>query len=349
MAKERNYLFDNLKAILIFCVVWAHFLRAGGFLGVGSLSRVIYVICFTFMMEGFFFTSGFFSKNVDKCRAKAVETLAIPYFVFIPLLYLERLMLFGGAHINFLRPSHAMWFLIAMFFYRFGIKTFAKIPYILPISAALCLGAGMVPFLGPTLALGRSCSFLVFFMLGYFCQWEHIHKIRSFPKPAMAALGAVLIALMAVFACQRVGTGILMMKNDYHQIGWTNVEGLLGRLAVGIVALACIAVLLNLLPDRKLPGKGGLISQIGQNTMTVFLLHIFVRYLVKWCTKQDYGIFTNGGVLYCLAALILALICVYLFSRPIVAKAFDTVMHALYWPFGKTYAFLKSRIVKSRD
>ncbi|MBQ6496508.1 MAG: hypothetical protein IJI74_04990 [Firmicutes bacterium] len=351
MAKERNYLFDNLKAVLIFCVVFAHFLRAGGFMGAGSLARIFYILCFSFMMEGFFFTSGFFSKNVDKCHAKAVETLVVPYFVFIPLLYLERLWLFGGAHINFLRPSHAMWFLIAMFFYRFGIKYFAKIPFILPLSAILFLAAGTMPFLGPTLALGRSCSFLVFFMLGYFCQWEHIQKIRSIPKPIMIIVGAVLVALSAVCGCFRhFGTGVLMMKNCYHAIHLSIPEGLILRLAVGIAALASIAVLINLLPDRKLPAKGGLISQIGQNTMTVFLLHVAVRYLVKWYTKQDFSIIGageiihSGGILYCLFMLILALIVVYIFSRPIVAKVYDTVMHYLYWPFGTAYGWIKERI-----
>lgn len=345
--KERSYLFDNLKAVLIFCVVFAHFLRIGGHFELDSPSRVIYIICFTFMMEGFFFVSGFFSKNVDKCRAKAAETLLMPYVVFMILGFGARYVLFGSAHLHFQLPTHALWFLLVMFYYRFGIKTFSRIPFILPLSAILFLTAGAMPFLGPVMALQRGCSFLVFFMLGYYSNWGYIEKIRRIPKPVMILPAAALIAATIWYAGQRhFGVGVLLFKECNEELGISFVEGIVARFIVAVAALVWLALWINLLPDHKLPSKGGLITQIGQNTMTVFLLHVFVRQVIKWGahTKQ-FALFDQGGYIYVGIMLIFAVACVYLFSRPVVAKAYDKSMHFLYLPFGKAFEYLR-KVVK---
>lgn len=339
--KERNYLFDNYKALLIFCVVFAHFLRIGGHFGVGSPSRVIYIICFSFMMEGFFFISGYFSKNVDKCRTKAVETLLLPYVVFMILSFGARYIIFGTAHLHMIRPTHAMWFLLVMFYYRFGIKTLSKIPFILPLSAVLFLTAGAIPFFGPVLAAQRACSFLVFFMLGYCCKWEHIEKVRKIPHWIMILPMAVLVGISIWLSwTERFSVGLLLFKNCNNALHISFVEGIAARVLVGFAALIWLAIWFNLLPDKKLPAKGGLISQIGQNTMTVFLMHVFVRQILKWASRQDFALLAPGGFIYVGVMLIIALACVYLFSRPIVAKAYDKSMHFLYKPFGKAYEFM---------
>ena len=334
-------MFDNMKALLIFCVVFAHFLRISGHFELGSPSRVIYILCFTFMMEGFFFISGFFSQNVDKCRAKACESLLLPYVVFMILSYFARLIIFGGAHFDLLLPSHAMWFLLVMFYYRFGIKTFAKIPFVLPLSAILFFAAGAMSFLGPYLALERACSFLVFFLLGYYCKWEHIEKIRRIPKPLIFLMMAILVAISIWYAGQRnYVIGALLFKNCYAELGIQFFDGVLTRFVVGMAALVWLAIWINLLPNSKLPRKGGLISQIGQNTMTVFLLHVFVRQILKWAGRQDFAILSPGGFVYVLVMLVLSLACVYVFSRPVVAKAYDKSMHVLYIPFGKIFSYI---------
>lgn len=341
--KNRSYLFDNLKAVLIFCVVFAHFLRIGGHFEVGSPSRIIYIICFSFMMEGFFFVSGFFSRNVDKCRAKACETLLLPYVVFMILTFGERFLLFGSAHLHLQLPTMGMWFLLVMFYFRFGIKTIVKIPFFLPLSVILFLAAGAAPFLGPVMALGRACSFLVFFLLGYCCKWEYFEELRRIPRPVMILPAAELLTLSIWFGCQETyTTDVLLLKECNEVLGVSFAEGLLIRLIVGVAALTWLAVLINVLPDKITPRDSGLISQIGQNTMTVFLLHIFVRQILKWASHYKHlDILNLGGWFYVGLMLAIALACVYLFSRPIVVKVYDKFMYYLYLPFGKFFGFLK--------
>ena len=299
------------------------------------------------MMEGFFFISGFFSQNVDKCRAKACESLLLPYVVFMILSFGARYVIFGSAHLMFYLPSHALWFLLVMFYYRFGIKTLAKIPVILPLSAVLFLTAGAIPVFGPEMALQRGCSFLVFFMLGYYTRWEHIQKIRRIPKPVMILPAAGLLWLSIWFGHQRrFSVGILLFKECNQELGVGFVEGVASRLLVALAALLWLVIWINVLPNKKFPSKGGLITQIGQNTMTVFLLHVFVRQILKWAGhKQHFAILSYDGYIYVLLMLVLALACVYLFSRPAVAKAYDKAMHFLYLPFGKAFAYF-GKVVK---
>ncbi len=339
--KERNYLFDNFKALLIFCVVFAHFLRVSGHFETGSPSKIIYIICFTFMMEGFFFISGYFSRNVDKCRATAVEKLLLPYVVFMILSFGVRYAVFGSAHFHMILPTHAMWFLLVMFYYRFGIKNLSRIPFILPISALLFLTAGAIPFLGPTLALQRACSFLFFFMLGYYCKWEYIEKIRRIPRSVMLIPLAGMIGVSIWCGSKKhFALGYLLFKNSSESLHISFTEGVLARFLVALAALMWLAIWINLLSDKKIPPKGGLISQIGQNTMTVFLLHVFVRQIMKWAGRQDFALLSCGGWIYVGVILAIALACVYVFSRPAVAKAYDKSMHFLYKPFGKAYEFM---------
>ena len=63
MTKERDYFFDNLKAVLIFLVVLGHFLLPiHGKSVLVIIKRLIYV----FHMPLFVFVSGYFSKKIYK-------------------------------------------------------------------------------------------------------------------------------------------------------------------------------------------------------------------------------------------------------------------------------------------
>ena len=65
--KIRYALFDNFKGILIFTVVFAHFLLRNSTKKPSSLSRKIVVFIYCFHMSGFIFISGFLtSKNTEK-------------------------------------------------------------------------------------------------------------------------------------------------------------------------------------------------------------------------------------------------------------------------------------------
>lgn len=60
--KERNYLFDNMKVLLTFFMVSAHYIRISGSFDVSSFGGFFYIIAFSFIMQGFLFVSGYFPR-----------------------------------------------------------------------------------------------------------------------------------------------------------------------------------------------------------------------------------------------------------------------------------------------
>ena len=79
--KQRYYIFDNFKGILIFTVVFAHFLWSYSDQNRNTLSRKIVVFIYFFHMPSFIFISGFLtSKNSEKISNSF--KLIILYYIF---------------------------------------------------------------------------------------------------------------------------------------------------------------------------------------------------------------------------------------------------------------------------
>ncbi|MDD4583653.1 MAG: hypothetical protein PHR60_05635, partial [Eubacteriales bacterium] len=197
---NRSYLFDNMKALLIFIVVSTHYLRATKGFSVPTLSGATYLMFISFDMVIFLFISGYFSKNIEKCRKNAFKNFLFPYIILIVFMYGIRYLIFGHATLNIIKPSLALWYMLVMFYYRFLLKDLIKIKYILLVSFVLSIIAGLVPFLDANLALGRAFGFLPFFLLGYYCKSEHVTKIQNLPKWSTILLLIVLVVYSGVMA-----------------------------------------------------------------------------------------------------------------------------------------------------
>ena len=130
--KERNYLLDNMKVLLTFFMVSAHYIRISGSFDVSSFGGFFYIIAFSFIMQGFLFVSGYFSKNVDKCRLGAAKNFLLPYILLMPVMFVVRLGVFGDAKFDLLSPSHALWFLLVLYWeicFRFLRSICRDVPY----------------------------------------------------------------------------------------------------------------------------------------------------------------------------------------------------------------------------
>lgn len=325
MAKERDYLFDNIKALLIISVVTAHYFRVSGYFDVGSAPRILYIIAFSYIMQGFFFISGYFSKNTDKCRAGAFKNFIIPYLVFCVLVFGERYVLYGNAHLHLFRPTFALWFLVVMFIYRLLIKDLERIPFILPIAAVLYMAAGLVPALNQDYSLGRMVSFLVFYIAGFKGSSDTIQKIRRIPKPLVILLMAVLTGVCVFEGFRSFNMEALLMRMPIAEYGASPEEYLITRAGLFAVASGWIVVFINLMPAGRT-----ILTNLGQRTMTVYLLHIFVRNLLKF-----YHVPYEGTVWYYIIILGLIISSLYLFSRPAVDRAYSRILDLIYSPVEK--------------
>ena len=116
MTKERDYFFDNVKAVLMFLVVLGHLLlpiHGESFLVV--VKRLIYV----FHMPMFVFVSGYFAKTFYKngrYNYRKLLYLGKAYLVFVVAIQLVYAISGYQAfsQINLFSQSGAPWYLFAM-------------------------------------------------------------------------------------------------------------------------------------------------------------------------------------------------------------------------------------------
>jgi len=297
--KQRDYMFDTFRGLLILSIPMSHFTKMSGNLfgslyGGGfpqdSLFGFVYITINVFVMQAFMFLSGYFSKKVDRAQESAFKTFMWPYLVFTVAYYFIRMFFFDGASLKFLSPPFALWFLFVLFFYRFFLKYMVKFQWLLPLSILLFLLAGQIEEFGNFMALGRAFSYFPFFLLGYYCSKERlasIQKLREKPV-ALAVLGVVLVAISVLLCKFGPNVGWYLLKESVHNFDMLWWEDTLLRVMMFFLASAWIIFMVNVIPSKK-----SFISYIGMNTMPVYVFHLTLRYVI-----QLYGLYV--GFVSCL-------------------------------------------------
>lgn len=338
--KQRDYMFDTFRGLLMWSIPISHFTRVAGHFSQASLSGVIYITINVFVMQAFVFLSGYFSKKPDRARETAFHTFMWPYLIGIPFFYCVRYLILGGANLYWDIPPFALWYLFALFFYRFFLKDYIKIPYFMEISLLVYLFAGQVPFLADKFALGRMVSYFPFFLLGYYCDKETLARLRSLKKIHCWILGIVLMAASCVlaFCVKQLPVGYYLLKSPACDLGVTWYWDIIGRIIIFCLACGWIVLMLNILPSKM-----NYVAYVGMNTMPVYILHLIVRYLVK-VHGIDFGILPDNWFVYYLMIFGLASLCVVVFTTKPVIWAYDLVVEGSYkiflWLLSKISAFL---------
>ena len=268
----RSYRLDHLRALLLLLVVFGHFLELMPET-CGSVYRVIYA----FHVPALLFLSSHFAKF----SLRRVLRLLCIYGVF-QILY----RLFAGLLLQepqslsllLLRPYWLLWYLPVLVYCLLLLPLLQRLParfrpLLFAASVAVSLLWGYLPVSGYALSFGRFFTFLPYFVAGVYLPQLPTPQ-RKYRLPALA----VVCILSAYLLLHPELTGeMLYGAYNYAALGYGVVE----KLLFFLTACAWIALLLQLpLPDRPLP----LLTDIGQNTLPVYLLHGFVVRLVgQYC------------------------------------------------------------------
>lgn len=299
--KERDYMFDTFRGLLILCIPISHFTKMSGnlysslYLGGGfpswSLLGFVYITINVFVMQAFMFLSGYFSKKVDRAQESAFSTFMWPYLVFTVLYYFIRIFFMGNSHLSFLSPPFALWFLFVLFFYRFFLKYMTRYSWLLPVSIILYFLAGQIQDFGSYLALGRALSYFPFFLLGFYCSKERLYQLKELrKKPAvLAVLAVVLIAVTFALMHDGPNVGWFLLKESVHGFDMMWYEDILLRLLMLFLGAGWILLMINIIPSKQ-----HFISYVGVNTMPVYIFHLTLRYVIEY-----YGLYV--GFISCLA------------------------------------------------
>jgi len=313
---KRYFLFDNMRAVLIILVVWGHLLTSLIFRN--DVIKTIYYFIFFFHMPAMVFISGFFSKNTEKARDRAFKTILMPYLILNVCNYIFKMLILKEDYFGFrfFRPLWGLWYLLALFLWKFFLKDLIRIRFILPLSFLVGILSGFSKEFSTYMALGRVVCFLPFFLLGYYLKKEHIDKIKRIPRIAGFAVFIGSGVLSAVLAKNKMfGVEDLYLRSPYPEDA--DIEHMIIRVLVYVVALIMIFALINLTGSQK-----NFLTNIGQNTMTVYVLHLFTIPLL-----EKLKIFNNEPYLYLVYSVITTAIISYIYTLPIVKKIYDKAMN----------------------
>lgn len=272
--KKRIPYWDNVKLLLIFLVVLGHYFGYGFVYGDTSQGRWllpngIYGFVYTFHMPLFAFVSGFFSRNTKKCRKRAIGEYFLPYLVFNTLcILLNRLLLQVPMENPLLHPYNHMWYLFALFFWRWTADTMKRIPHSPLVTGGMALVLSFTPVMEMEL-LSRLFLFWPFFLLGLQMEEAQVLRVKNLPHWLCGVLlaGGLLLSvgILWKFHCSTYRLCFIGRRLGLNRAGVMELCKLILRYGTAVLFGICV---LNLVPRRELRVTGW-----GKNTMSVYLLH----------------------------------------------------------------------------
>lgn len=269
----RDYSLDNVRFVLIFSVVFAHLLEVcTPFKGSGLIYKFIY----SFHMPAFIFLFGY---NLKYSLKKIVYRWCLPYVIFQGA-YISFSKVFLNANIDFqfTTPYWILWYMLACIYYQLLLPLFDsdnKAQQLFTLFCAFIISflIGYVKFVGYFMSLSRFFVFLPWFLLGYYCKKNNLLEQLSY-KPQrqfFVLFTSVAIITIIVIFVRTIPNGLLYGSYSYSSCGgalW--MRGIVSIMSFAAILFLCVGMRPYL--SRKLV----LITNIGQNTWPIFLLHGFV-------------------------------------------------------------------------
>ena len=324
MTRERDYFFDNLKAVLIYLVVLGHFLLPiRGANPLVEVKRLIYV----FHMPLFVFVSGYFAKKIyrnGQYNFKKILYLIKAYIVFV--IAIQLVYAVAGfrdfKEINFFSQSGAPWYLFAMIVWYLAIPLIKKckpVPFLIT-TVVLALLAGFFKNIGDFLCLSRILVFGPFFYLGYFVEQENLEKVLQpkFKRYVVPAAGVISVSILVFGHKLRDSLEMVYENISYYELNYL-WKGPIVRLSLMVAAFVISWAIMFYIPRKRT-----CLSEIGQNTMPIYMLHRILRDVIMFAGAYDY--LSNWGVATLFVLIWMTVIIVNLLVSPPVIRTVNSVL-----------------------
>lgn len=321
--KQRDYLFDNYKALLILLVVMGHFIELS-YQNHSFLYTVKWLIV-SFHMPAFIFISGYFSKRKLPVGT-LIRKLAVPYLVYEVIYYLLYIYVIGKpTGLYLLYPKFSLWYILSLFIWRLLTPLIMRIPGYLVLSVIAGLLIGCVDMPSNFLSIPRTLVYFPFFLAGVRFDGSVISRMRTRKNQILAGTGILGFVLFLIFepAHKALSPKIFYGRYNYDYLGQSAAEGILSRMLcylVGFFLTFAIALLIS--------KKQTFYSYIGTRTMAVYLFHGLTYSLIKGTS----GILGNVNTLAESVLLLLFCACLtFVFSMP-QFTAFTNAVSNLHLP-----------------
>lgn len=320
--KERDYLFDNIKAVMLYLVALGHVINV--YMGDGAVEYTLIKYIYLFHMPMFSFVTGYFSKNPDRAREKAMTGALFPYLLFQGIyVVMAKLMIMAGLvsfntdifNGSLLLPSSAFYYLLAVFFWKLFQKDLFRFRSPLLLSLVLGLAVSLTGQEQFHTGYGAVFSLLIFFTAGVLCDAQMIRKIRSLPR----WFGAVIL-LLGIPVAYFTPYGMHSVRLTYLQEGFSNPQGIAFRILFYAVAFLMGAAIIMIMPARKTflsgIGKASLIVYAGSTFLSPHA-YLLAASLLKLHSNRALNL--AGMIIFCM-------LLVWFCSIPVFGKLYDSIM-----------------------
>ncbi|NWK84436.1 acyltransferase family protein [Staphylococcus sp. GSSP0090] len=276
---ERDYFFDNARAMLIFLVVFGHLLQP--YTEASKHLSSLYLTIYSFHMPGFLFISGYFAKKAGQAGylEKVSKKLLIPYVIFFGFFsfYYYLTGKEDSVHFDPFDPVFALWFLLTLFFFHviLVIVKDYKPYFVLPIAIIISLFAGYSANIDNYLSFSRTIMFFPIFYLGYLFTKNHIQILKN--KKFVPISIIILIVFYVTYTYHPINADWLLGDSPYMSLeGKQDLYSPIKRLLLYFIILTTLFSFLNLMPEKE-----KFYTYIGRRTMYVYLLHGIVIGVIR--------------------------------------------------------------------
>ena len=271
----RDHFLDTSKALLIFLVVFGHFLeRMIGWSDANS--HLLLSVIYSIHMPAFIFISGMLFK--DKNILKNILFFLALYLPFQFLFPVFNAIWSGHFQFNwnvFERPHWILWYLMGMMVWTLLTHLFRKTACPSLIALTLALGIGFSPWNNYQYSIGRIFVFFPFFMLGSLYGRQWVDRIQE-QKYAPLYGGLSLILIVSVVYFSHLSQYWLYGSLSYRQLKVDGIEGSLTR--IGCLLVSALGIYTVFALSKIWAGK---FVNLGRHTLPVYLLHGFIVILIS--------------------------------------------------------------------
>ena len=326
--KQRDYWFDNAKAILIFTVVLGHLaeilLSVVPYTTEPQWLRVLYNTIYVFHMPVFMIISGRFAKR----KVESNDFVSVINGIFVPYLICQTCMLLFNSTVNYestsnfsyLRPYYGLWYLLAIGIYQVVTPHVLKITrlkwLLLPLSLviAILFSFQEKAFYGN---FQRFFNYFPFFIFGYLTSGYKLEFCKKIIFRILSFAVFVLVVYAVMQNPDMFQVRLLSGKRVYNQvIEFLDITELnffiflLLRYALGFLFFF---IILGLSPAKKT-----LFSHIGTNSTYVYILHLFIAVaLTAYAKEYDSLDFCKNELYTLMVCLSSVPLCFLLVSPPV--------------------------------
>jgi fucose 4-O-acetylase-like acetyltransferase len=310
--KIRVPFWDNARFACVALVVIGHGIQR--LTANSDNALTVYLLIYAFHMPAFAIISGYFSKSgsptVRQMR-KVITDILLPYFIMETIWTIVQWLVEGKVAFNPTTPSWTLWFLLALGIFRLLLPYLALVKWPLFWAVFFSVGVGYLNNVDSTFSLSRAIGILPFFVLGWkLKQWGLVEKWRLVEKPtwfiragAIAVFGVWLWVIVANIKFFRAVDLRFWFFYDDSYRGLGEGEWWAGAVRLGLIALA---VLLSAAFFVLIPRSETWITDMGQSTMYVYLLHSFILYPLRETTvlkgdEHAHAVYLLGMILACIA------------------------------------------------